>query len=116
MAGLRPGHPRLACFMTVKTWMPGTRPGMTNCWDLGSAVHHRCALSVLAVTLDQRDHLRRVALVFLDQGAICVVACGQRRSCADRSLQRRNFERALPGRRAKPEYSYKHDQAGKAFH
>ncbi|UTD26629.1 hypothetical protein DB459_06515 [Bradyrhizobium sp. WD16] len=24
-----PGHPRLACCSVVKTWMPGTRPGMT---------------------------------------------------------------------------------------
>jgi hypothetical protein len=30
MAGLRPGHPRLSCFSAVKTWMPGTGPGMTN--------------------------------------------------------------------------------------
>jgi len=30
MAGLRPGHPRLSCGYIVKTWMPGTRPGMTN--------------------------------------------------------------------------------------
>jgi hypothetical protein len=30
MAGLRPGHPRLSCFSAFKTWMPGTRPGMTN--------------------------------------------------------------------------------------
>jgi hypothetical protein len=30
MAGLRPGHPRLSCVIAVKTWMPGTRPGMTN--------------------------------------------------------------------------------------
>src|SRR5258707_12237581 len=25
-----PGHPRLPCCDTVKTWMPGTRPGMTS--------------------------------------------------------------------------------------
>jgi hypothetical protein len=31
MAGLRPGHPRLAFLLvTIKTWMPGTRPGMTK--------------------------------------------------------------------------------------
>jgi hypothetical protein len=24
-----PGHPRLSCLSAVKTWMPGTRPGMT---------------------------------------------------------------------------------------
>jgi hypothetical protein len=30
MAGLRPGHPRLSCFSAVKTWMPGTRPRMTD--------------------------------------------------------------------------------------
>jgi hypothetical protein len=30
MAGLRPGHPRLSCLSVVKTWMPGTGPGMTN--------------------------------------------------------------------------------------
>src|SRR3989442_2964978 len=26
----RPGHPRLSCRSAAKTWMPGTRPGMTN--------------------------------------------------------------------------------------
>jgi hypothetical protein len=30
MAGLRPGHPRLSCLGAAKTWMPGTRPGMTG--------------------------------------------------------------------------------------
>jgi len=30
MAGLRPGHPRLSCSSEAKTWMPGTRPGMTS--------------------------------------------------------------------------------------
>jgi hypothetical protein len=30
MAGLRPGHPRLSCLIEAKTWMPGTRPGMTS--------------------------------------------------------------------------------------
>jgi hypothetical protein len=25
-----PGHPRLSCCYAVKTWMPGTSPGMTN--------------------------------------------------------------------------------------
>jgi hypothetical protein len=29
-----PGHPRLSCFMEAKTWMPGTRPGMTT-FDMG---------------------------------------------------------------------------------
>jgi hypothetical protein len=29
MAGLCPGHPRLSWVGAVKTWMPGTRPGMT---------------------------------------------------------------------------------------
>jgi hypothetical protein len=27
---VRPGHPRLSCRASVKTWMPGTRPGMTG--------------------------------------------------------------------------------------
>jgi hypothetical protein len=26
----RPGHPRLSCLVRKRTWMPGTRPGMTN--------------------------------------------------------------------------------------
>src|SRR5579863_8536552 len=26
----RPGHPRLPCLTEAKTWMPGTRPGMTT--------------------------------------------------------------------------------------
>jgi hypothetical protein len=30
MAGLRPGHPRVSCCHAVKTWMPGTSPGMTS--------------------------------------------------------------------------------------
>src|ERR1700692_416754 len=30
MAGLRPGHPRLCCLNAVKTWMPGTRAGVTS--------------------------------------------------------------------------------------
>src|SRR6202011_5660215 len=30
MAGLRPGHPRPSCLSAAKTWMPGTRPGMTS--------------------------------------------------------------------------------------
>jgi hypothetical protein len=25
-----PGHPRLSCLREGKTWMPGTRPGMTS--------------------------------------------------------------------------------------
>src|SRR5258705_13243946 len=25
-----PGHPRLSCSSEAKTWMPGTRPGMTT--------------------------------------------------------------------------------------
>jgi hypothetical protein len=30
MAGRCPGHPRLSCLEPDKTWMPGTRPGMTS--------------------------------------------------------------------------------------
>jgi hypothetical protein len=41
MAGLRPGHPRLSCLTAVKTWMPGTRPGMTNSgWRLRKIAEH----------------------------------------------------------------------------
>src|SRR5712664_956133 len=29
-ARLCPGHPRLSCLSEVKTWMPGTSPGMTS--------------------------------------------------------------------------------------
>jgi len=29
MGRARPGHPRLSCLIAAKTWMPGTRPGMT---------------------------------------------------------------------------------------
>ena len=29
-ARLCPGHPRLSCLIDAKTWMPGTRPGMTR--------------------------------------------------------------------------------------
>src|ERR1700688_2359006 len=28
--GACPGHPRLSCLTEAKTWMPGTRPGMTS--------------------------------------------------------------------------------------
>src|SRR5258708_2050742 len=47
-----PGHPRLALPPGLKTWMPGTRPGMTNersaryCWGLAS---HRADFKNLAV-------------------------------------------------------------------
>src|SRR5258708_37667122 len=27
MAGLRPGHPRLSCIDSARTWMPGTKAG-----------------------------------------------------------------------------------------
>jgi YggT family protein len=30
MAGRSPGHPRLSSVADAKTWMPGTRPGMTD--------------------------------------------------------------------------------------
>ena len=30
MAGLRPGHPRLSCLSSAKTWMPATSPGTTS--------------------------------------------------------------------------------------
>src|SRR6266404_7140244 len=39
MAGLRPGHPRLSCSSEAKTWMPGTRPGMTS--FASDPPHHR---------------------------------------------------------------------------
>src|ERR1700730_4722823 len=32
-----PGHPRLSCFGAAKTWMPGTRPGLTS--SLKGAFH-----------------------------------------------------------------------------
>src|SRR5258708_12822943 len=44
-----PGHPRLSCAGTGKTWMPGTSPGMTNSPhranlpDLELAVRFACA-------------------------------------------------------------------------
>src|ERR1700730_9770452 len=39
----RPGHPRILCRYVVKTWMPGTRPGMTNslCTQAPLHPHHR---------------------------------------------------------------------------
>src|SRR5258708_20712853 len=45
-----PGHPRLSCAGTGKTWMPGTSPGMTNS-------PHRANLPdlELAVSLSRRD-------------------------------------------------------------
>jgi hypothetical protein len=30
MAGLVPAIHAFGCFISAKTWMPGTRPGMTN--------------------------------------------------------------------------------------
>jgi len=35
-ARLCPGHPRLSCGDTVRTWMPGTSPGMTILDTFGS--------------------------------------------------------------------------------
>jgi hypothetical protein len=43
-ARLCPGHPRLPCCAAVKTWMPGTSPGMTECsrhLEQGCGVHHQ---------------------------------------------------------------------------
>jgi hypothetical protein len=37
-----PGHPRLASFEVRKTWMPGTRPGMTK--NIESARSAKAAL------------------------------------------------------------------------
>jgi hypothetical protein len=33
----RPGHPRLSCLGVGRTWMPGTRPGMTSFAFAGDA-------------------------------------------------------------------------------
>src|SRR3954468_24089139 len=52
MAGLRPGHPRLWCIDAGKTWMPGTRPGMTSRKDLN-----------LVKTLGSRRHKALIALL-----------------------------------------------------
>jgi hypothetical protein len=46
MAGLRPGHPRLSCLSSAKTWMPGTSPGTTSlaanqCGLISVSVIHR---------------------------------------------------------------------------
>src|SRR5262249_25123604 len=46
-----PGHPRLACGHILKTWMPGTSPGMTRLWmwlrsrryDRASTISCRCS-------------------------------------------------------------------------
>src|SRR4051794_9167380 len=37
-----PGHPRLSCLREAKTWMPGTRPGMTS-FAIASCPGYRCA-------------------------------------------------------------------------
>src|SRR5258707_11473444 len=34
-----PGHPRLSCLSAAKTWMPGTRPGMTSFARLEALFH-----------------------------------------------------------------------------
>src|SRR6266576_3338619 len=34
----RPGHPRLSCCRFLKTWMPGTRPGMTTVRNVRAAI------------------------------------------------------------------------------
>src|SRR5439155_23667938 len=41
MAGRRPGHPRLSCLGAPKTWMPGTRPGMTADGELRACTFAR---------------------------------------------------------------------------
>src|SRR5450756_2198582 len=38
-----PGHPRLPCYRVVKTWMPGTSPGMTS-FLFGGITHNWRAL------------------------------------------------------------------------
>ncbi|MEH2668524.1 hypothetical protein DXU07_03475 [Bradyrhizobium elkanii] len=37
-----PGHPRLSVAET-KTWMPGTRPGMTSLWSYRAHMRLPCA-------------------------------------------------------------------------
>src|SRR5450756_1290023 len=51
-----PGHPRLSCLRHQKTWMPGTRPGMTT-------------FPVLTISFDDRT-----LLVARLQVALAVVA------------------------------------------
>src|SRR4051794_2617670 len=52
-----PGHPRLSCRCTVKTWMPGTRPGMTSYRET-VGLRRDDFLPLLAKTLDtERDHV-----------------------------------------------------------
>src|SRR5438132_5305482 len=41
MAGARPGHPRLCCGETAKTWTPGSRPGMTSWSAATDLLQHR---------------------------------------------------------------------------
>src|SRR5436309_15311841 len=38
-----PGHPRLSCFAVAKTWMPGTRPGMTENGSTEALLDHDLA-------------------------------------------------------------------------
>src|SRR2546422_7526486 len=54
-----PGHPRLSCCDVVKTWMPGTSPGMTSFCKCSRANSRRDNfLPLFAEPLDaERDHV-----------------------------------------------------------
>src|SRR6266702_1442160 len=69
MAGLRPGHPRLG-LRTVKTWMPGTSPGMTAATaELRRRVREAVALELVA-QLGFQDLAGRGVRDALDEGDV----------------------------------------------
>src|SRR5258708_16313359 len=51
-ARLCPGHPRLPCCYTVRTWMPGTSPGMTG--GLGRTPENRNQMDLIARHISHR--------------------------------------------------------------
>src|SRR5664279_4490682 len=57
MAGLRPGHPRLLPY--AKTWMPGTRPGMTSETTKTASLKQACRLML---ALEPADMLLGIKL------------------------------------------------------
>src|ERR1700761_8618638 len=66
-----PGHPRLTCFVAAKTWMPGTKPGMT-----GSAFEPRSEPKGLSLPVIDQHLVAAPAdagAVFFQAGQHCLV-------------------------------------------
>src|SRR5882724_9116395 len=94
-----PGHPRLSCLIAVKTWMPGTSPGMTG---FAVGFHSRISFLRLGERADQTGRLLDVALERLDR----LVARQAGRKCGRLEIGRHQREGVVvlrAGRCAGPE-------------